>query len=1060
MINEKNAAFRAVAVVLFTYAPIAFSNQAITELREIDGLAVQSEVHTAKETPQRDEWNQPDLRGEFDALIPVHENYPLPEVPSRLHDVATIRDGRFLRPHIPVTRTTNDGRIGIAPDSQSSGLKFFLYTPEKLDAAGVHYTQASDGSADLMSDKVLHVPYQDLLNSDETGLFPSMYAICDTSYAQLDNELYGGQEPTSHRNPYPVADDTEAYELTIWSSDIDKGSDLSTDVITEKKTLMFTFNVRVFIKNPKTPNAELVRVERVGEPTIIEAPSRPLTLFEPTITGDGRLLVTRISGTAGSGGGVDSIEPRPWIDANGVTRYTIHDMVYAYNSPDSGFEPCDPNGWTNLKPLSYAHHDPEVRERYGFAKFPLRDFEGVEVLPGQETGIMYPWVDRLGANIMFTSTRRLKVSDEFTYGTPEDVELLETLNGDDSFDASNRGDALYELGAEAPAPELRPHLMIPAAHQIPLPIEQSNCPDGGLCQESTAREHVSPTRQIGIVGLWTQGKMVQIDGIVNATELGYRVLDEGHKLVRLYHGQGGVVRIGNGRTNTGLPAWADLDTYRPHNDSVMESLENKFFFTDTMKPAAPYDVVWSVSTGRGTSELIFDDYMDNEALILSEMVASISTTFGPITWNRPNTGDREGLPLRVQNSSTRVGNLNAPYGEVFGDTKHGTRIEPVALGGLYGKGLWVNEGVGVRYTFPPIGLPEAQAKTAAYYGLAIDPRIDLAESADHRLITTPTGTVSLRAGDAPSLVFGVPNESVEQTMALPQVKRAQWTHLGIDIDGHELIVYVDGFRYFSQALGGLGAEFLQISVGDVIVGSPSPVIGGLRGWVDEFKVFSRSVLNPEEACNRSMGALVRLPFGSSNQGYPAQSHELIAEALGDPAETRYACERDYDSEGFSFLATVPKETRIGSALRQIKPLKFNAPRPDETDNPFCLVCHTQFDHPSQTMTVDALALRGLPMQFDRRRQPLQPYPAAIGHIPDQWLTKQGLSFPTSGGKFESFGDWLLVDGFLNANKSSPDDPIVVQPPTSGGGSTDRALLLLLGLMAVYRRRASKRSTGC
>ena len=1000
----------------------------IAALRATAGTPLAATFKPVKPTPQRDAWDLPDLRGAYDSEIPVADSYPLPEVPARMHDVATVRDGRYLRPHIPVSRTSNDGRIGITstPTPFAREVMFFLYAPEKLEARGLHYTQM----ADVMGPAVMHVKIDDLVDVENTGLRPSMYTICDTSYAQLDNEIYGRDNQTLHRNPYPVGPDTEAYDLAIWSSDLDKGSDLSTDQDTDKQTLMFSVNVRVFVKHPKTPDAELVGIERIGDPIIVVAPSRPLSLFEPSITGDGRLLVTRTSGTPGSGGGQDSAEPRPWVDANGVTRFSNHDMVYAYNAPDSGFAPCDPRGWTNLKPLSYAHHDPEVRARYGFAKFPMRDFEGLEMAPGQETGIMYPWIDRTGANMMFTSTRRLRVSNEFTYGTPEDVELLETLNSDDSLDASGREAAAHELGAPPPPAAQRPHLMMPAAHQIPVPLDNSRCSGNEPCQQTTAREHVSPTRQIGIFGLWTQGKLVQIDGIVNATDLGYRVADEGQKLIRLYHGTGGVVRVGNGRSAVNMPDKFDLDTHWANNDSVMESLENKLFFTKTMKPAAPYDVVWAVSTGRGTSELVFDDYMDNDALILSEMVGSISTVSGPIVWNRPNGGDRAGVPLRVQNASTRIGNFNAPYGEVFGDTKQGTRIEPVALGGLYGKGLWMNGGVGVRYTFPPTGLAEAQGKTAAYYGLALDARLDLGAAADHRLITTPTGQISLRGGAQPALVFAAGTPGGEAlTMPLPQIRRAQWLHVGVEVDGARLTVYIDGFRYFSTTLGALGTEFLQVAVGDVVLGSPDPATQGLRGWVDQFKLFSRGVLNPEEACNRSMGALLRLPAGADNGAYPAQSHALIAAALGDPADTRYTCHRDYASEGFAFLGGDLPGERIGHALRRIKPLTFNAPRPDETDNAFCLVCHTAGAHPSRTMTVGALAFQNLPMQFDPRRQPLQPYPAAIGHIPDDWLVQGAVRFPAMGRSFADRGDLFWVDGFL-----TDDDPVV--PPGAPGEPED------------------------
>jgi hypothetical protein len=1030
-------------------------------------------IKLAKTTSQSNEWALPDLKGEFDGHIPVDAAYPLPDVPSRLHDVATVRNGRFLRPHIPVARTTNDGRIGITSDAQTGGLKFLLYVPEKLEARGIHYLQMNDGSSELMSDKVWHLTSRrGLLPQGERfdAIDPSMFAICDTSFAQIDNELYAESNDAMHRNPYPVGPNREAYIVTLFTSSVSRGSDIDTDPESNAETLLLTVNVRITVENPKTPEAEIVAIEGVGEPTVVVAPSRPNSIFEPSITGDGRLLVTRISGTAGSGGGTDSLEPRPWVDANGLTRHTFHDIVYAYNPPGSGYSPCDVRGWTNLKPITYAHHDPEVRERYGFAKFPMRDTEGVEFLPAQESGMMYPWIDRTGANMMFTSTRRMKVSNEFTYATNENVELLETLSSDESNDASGREDFLYEASVSIPTEAARPHLLMPSAHQIPLPDPSLHCTD---CEETTAREHVSPTRQIGIVGLWTQGKMVQLDGIVNATEIGYRVLDEGHKLIRLYHGQGGVVRVGNGRTNVvPQPEWGDLDSYWPGNDSIMDSLENKFNWTPSMRPVAPYDVVWAVGTGRGTSEVVFDDYMDNDALILSEMVASVSTVAGPIVWNQPNNGDRYNVPLRIQNSSPRIGLLNASYGEVFGDTKKGTRIEPVALGGIYGKGLWVNEGVGVRYHFPAVGLAEAQEKTAAYYGLAIDPRIDVGITGEYRLITSPTGLITLKTENGQSkLVIGghpAPLKPVTDSgyqVDLPNLSANKWTHLGIEVDGTELAVYIDGFKYFKQALADNDTNLLQVSTGDIILGSTDGVSGGLRGWVDDFKVFSRSVLNPEEACNRGWGTLLRVPGSALASGYLASSHGEISLALGDSNDTRYQCLTDYDSEGFAFLAGVPAENRVGQALRQVKSLQFDAARPDETDNAFCTVCHVDFEHPSETMSLSALVFDDIPMQFDRRRQPLQPFPAVIGHVPASWLQSSQPGFPGVNQSYSEFGEWLLIDsGTLNngLKKSQvPEDATDSVEPllsrssggrTSGGGSISLWIFPMVILVLWLRRR--------
>lgn len=115
------------------------------------------------------EWTQDDALGAFDDLIPVSADYPLPEVPSRRHDVATVRNANYLRPMIPALRTTADGRVGIAPTGGelSDGvdpLRFMLLTPEKLDR---HFSLASDGSQDFVAEKVWEIPFDAVLENGD-----------------------------------------------------------------------------------------------------------------------------------------------------------------------------------------------------------------------------------------------------------------------------------------------------------------------------------------------------------------------------------------------------------------------------------------------------------------------------------------------------------------------------------------------------------------------------------------------------------------------------------------------------------------------------------------------------------------------------------------------------------------------------------------------------------------------------------------------------------------------------------------------------------------------------
>jgi hypothetical protein len=208
-----------------------------------------------------------------------------------------------------------------------------------------------------------------------------------------------------------------------------------------------------------------------------------------------------------------------------------------------------------------------------------------------------------------------------------------------------------------------------------------------------------------------------------------------------------------------------------------------------------------------------------------------------------------------------------------------------------------------------------------------------------------------------------------------------------------------------------------------------------------------------------------VPGSALASGYLASSHGEISLALGDSNDTRYQCLTDYDSEGFAFLAGVPAENRVGQALRQVKSLQFDAARPDETDNAFCTVCHVDFEHPSETMSLSALVFDDIPMQFDRRRQPLQPFPAVIGHVPASWLQSSQPGFPGVNQSYSEFGEWLLIDsGTLNngLKKSQvPEDATDSVEPllsrssggrTSGGGSISLWIFPMVILVLWLRRR--------
>src|SRR5262249_2015976 len=183
------------------------------------------------------------------------------------------------------------------------------------------------------------------------------------------------------------------------------------------------------------------------------------------------------------------------------------------------------------------------------------------------------------------------------------------------------------------------------------------------------------------------GKVVLLDNLINNTDYGLGITSDKHRMLALY-GDGGDVRVGSGRDNTtrdGPPGWL-------HNTTFVDSTENTFNYRPPLLPVTPRDVVWIVNSGKGSTEVAFDDYLNPDGFIVSEMAGSLTFAGSPVAGrfdyhdgfgaSGPTSGAGFSRAVRLENAATAVPERwRVPaYGRVVG----GARLEPIAQGGIHG----------------------------------------------------------------------------------------------------------------------------------------------------------------------------------------------------------------------------------------------------------------------------------------------------------------------------------------------------------------------------------------
>ncbi|MCC1498158.1 hypothetical protein J1C54_15155 [Alcanivorax sp. 1008] len=930
----------------------------------------------------------------------------LPDVPAINRAVTGVTEEEgWTLPHVPALRWTADGRVGMnaqvggsacpnSPDNcpgKPSDVPLFLYAPEKLNQP---FVQSPKGPSALVLDK-FNMSVRDLtqnmseadwvtmsrglpLSERHKGL-PGVYqmsTICDAFE----------KDPGERRNPYScgAGGRDDCYDVTVIGAyhpagNFDGHGNPAPRL--EKESRLVGTDVTIRVTDPKTAAARIADVE-YGTTRI--APNRTGIIFEPLTPADGRLLVGRRGWL-----------PLVWM--HGETQQIQHgmyDTVYSV-APESA-RACDVTELGDFKPISHAPYDPQVKTRYDFAAQPFRDATGRLIKDGTDIKGTYPWMDKEAK--MFSV--QVSPANLYPYGR---------------YNVSRRDQSRYP----------------------------ARCV-GGSCRGPVDQKDVDETKDnmFMIVGAWTQGKMVLVDGLLNPADYRISAQTSRQSWLKLYSaGTGldpsdsGEVRVGSVRGGeANFPVMGERDQvigrYNPHNLSVLDSMENRLNYLPEMKPSRFQDVVWNMSAGHHTVEFAFDDYLNPDGFIVSNMVALFEHNSEHWFRMRHYDGWRHilgdfGGEVRIQNSATATSDRwTVPaYGRV-----RGGRLEPVANGGVRGKGLWFDgSNTRVDYDVP------AQARnihgTDWFYSLFIDPRFGN-DGTQRVLIDFPDNSQLRLLGQRELQLINRYGELVRSVRLPKTAGSKQWTQIGLSVGAEQsggrqtLQVFVDGFLVDdwtgNPRTSALQRGNFRPGAGTLSLGRENGWRGvsPFRGWMDEFKVFAWAP-NPEVVCNFAHGTLVGLPDSYSGSlatqagRYSAAAHDYVSDELaeyGQQTYPRYACYHDNSRDNGAHQFNVP----VGVAhLREAfnfpeGPLYHDAPRPDSSSNAFCLSCHTD-DSKVRGLKVSALNLIPvLDAKLDFRRQPTQPPAKVYGNLPAYWFPGAPAHASDAGFNGQFIDEWALA----------------------------------------------------
>jgi hypothetical protein len=974
---------------------------------------------------------------------------------NNINTVTILRQGiddkyRTTTPHIPATDFTRDGLLGMR---RKAGATISLF-PMKPGNVVNHLKDPSNdlvGANVMLSEDLYGFDFMSALRTYVPGpdrnILNDGFNMNSAMFCEKTNRIF---------NPSICDGDFDCYRLTIVSKiskPLTPEEEIQFNAEDAAHIRLGSVEVIVKVANPKTNDAKIVSVTPydpdgtgpLGPEVRLSDELPNFTLNEPTIAGDNRLLVARV------GSGLSTYK-----DENGTIKQTTNtNMVYSVYP--TNMSPCDVTQWDDeFHPVSYAHYDADnqMRDRYKFAKYRLTDSMGTPIPRGAEFGGSYPWIDKEAANLFFSA-----------FGT-------------DSFYTAVDG------GLRTPYSFLDPQgSLISIDNSIAKPLVSA---DIGYFEAAGGR-----TVGISLAGLWTHGRTVLLDGLINNADYNFTIssfrtnstltgeVNRQLKLYRLTPANQTLERVGGVREKGDGIDRSKYDRDLTPNSTFLGSLENRLNYHTKIKPITPRDIVWHFGTTRHQDEVVFDDYIDPYFLVNAEMTGALAFDFGnggnrsmkhfdgfqrglastPITnfkltnTDIQNTNSQIKSPVLFQNAATAPANFLTvpPFGIPVGDV----RLEPIAKGGIYGKGVWLEKNSGLSFTVPlqtpggvltiGDGLPPER-----YISVFIDSRFDDRGGLQpQRLFTLVSANATessvklvpnsdLRSYN--SLIFTIGNQTLAQ-LVLPAdlpINQSTWVHLGIQFFNNNSMpdAYLNGFYIGTferlvqntSTLSQIQNFFKPESGGRIILGGTSADASlGIRGWFDDFKF---SMRNPtiEEKCNYARGTIVKInnPRASTTSAllaakYPLRGHRNISTALGEALNgQRYICYTRYseltaprqvlNAEPFAHLKNLPEDSTSvrENLLMGSRRLIFDQNRPDFTGNKFCLSCHLQPNYiPFRALNTNALTAGTVAEQDDTRRQPMQPNQHIRGIIPENYF---GNGLPATRLKLfekQKIDQWIL-----------------------------------------------------